>query len=329
MGIKCVYCIQNEKGISQILHDLYSFECIKVKLLKQKIANNSGVKVIIFLEGSIDFVSSQYKQIKAELTEVDDEESVIICLLLNQRNRKFNLVKQMFWFKISHHQDTGGASTGHFQTAISSKRYWNEAQKEIHKWTMNDFLKSTIRGHPVNAPKKPTLLLDIRRVGELHDTPSVFSNTGWVNRHLSCSEVLRCLDVPQQHDRRIIQSYGTSFSSTSWKYILRAIPGKILLHVLRSIVFFNREKNEMHPDAIVGESDRIDYHGIIHGNFVLGSDGCIEDRNIKSVKSDKAEVPVELWVFAKLGGQSFVFFPDFREIAHFEVPFSRRRFTLS
>ena len=70
----------------------------------------------------------------------------------------------------------------------------------------------------------------------MYTTPSVFSSTGWVDRYLSCVEVLHCLDIPQQFDSPILEHFGSDMSANEWSFLVKA-PTRKGLNLFSEITF--------------------------------------------------------------------------------------------
>ena len=133
----------------------------------------------------------------------------------------------------------------------------------------------------------------------MHILPSVFASTGWVSRRLACTELLRCMDIPQQLDKKILDLYGYKLIEEKWRHIIAAPPGKVLLFCIRSVSLPITNAVESREDLCEFDQNRFhtstDFKSMIHGDFVTDVSASAGDRNLKAVKSDDAQIPVKLW----------------------------------
>lgn len=63
----------------------------------------------------------------------------------------------------------------------------------------------------------PQRLVKVVDLLDMQPAPSVFCASGWVHRRLTCEEMLRCLDIPQQMDKDIVDLLGRKMDSEGWK----------------------------------------------------------------------------------------------------------------
>ena len=302
-GFKSIFCVHNEMGISPILRESYQVQCFSLPFMFNKLSSNNKISTLVLVEGPPEFIENLVNALNAIKVFAQKELNCHFIMIPTKRIRSFSFSKHLRWDHIHHHADAGGATTTSFQVAYHPKHLCSRAPPALHKWKLADFLKSTVKGIVTDPPTKSISLLTVDEVTSFHTTPCVFSRTGWVQRRLSASEILRCLDVPQQLDRLILNHHGTSTQSFAWCAILSSASGKILLFILHSLQPFrqsNVSSESLYPAPSAQVADT-NFKSLLRGNFVLDSDSPA-DRNIKASKSDNAEVPVGLWNDKAVGG---------------------------
>ena len=104
---------------------------------------------------------------------------------------------------------------------------------------------------------------------------------------------MRCLDVPQTVDRKLIKEIGEDVTSSLWRQVLKAIPGKTALFILKSLGINQTIKTP--PESLERTPGNKLYQSMISGNFTVEALTTEEERNLKAVKADNAEVPIKLW----------------------------------
>ena len=289
-------CIRNEFRINQVLKDSYRSECVDLLFMLHQMKINSNAYTLILLEGSDDFVTSQFAGSIQNWVSLVVHRQLFLALIFTNRVRKFSPFKHLNWTKINHHKDAGGPKASAFQVAFYPKSSLVKRETETHKRFMSDFNKPTIRGLPTEPPVDLDALLKLPDVHNMHIAPCVFSATGWVYRRLSCPEVLRCIDIPQQMDKILFDKCASSLKSNIWSHILLTPPDKALIFLINSLPTFRfcTDKTRIEPRAKAEIKLDLQFKSIIQGDFI--SEGVLADkyRNSKAVKSDNAEVLLEL-----------------------------------
>ena len=94
-------------------------------------------------------------------------------------------------------------------------------------------------------------------------------------------------------DKSLLITLGDDLASVSWKQIICAIPGKSVLHALRILGLEESDSTKLNTNR--NRRMESDYQSMISGNFTTTALTQDEERNLKAVKADNAEVPVSLW----------------------------------
>ena len=287
-----MFVLQNERRYLIALQENASFDDITFENFMEKNENDNLNRIIWILEGISEFIKSHLQLFGLKSHKASLGSRLRICMTFTERIRVFNFIRGAKWFKIAHHKDTGGASTAITQVAILPKCDLNQIKPEKQKWFLNDFLKSTLRGRRIEPGVAQNVLFDTKKAQDFVRAPSVFVSTGWVERRLSPSEILRCCDVPQNVDRSIIADFGEDIASAAWKSVMHAIPGKTALCVLRSLGL--GEAHSIKVETKLNPPKMPEFQSMISGNFTVGASTQEEEINLKAVKADNAEVPVRL-----------------------------------
>ena len=293
-GFVNVYCTLTEIPISRIIKEHYQCECITYQNVLDLLTNNTYSIKLILLEGLEKFVIPWIQKLERDPPKLFNEDSFSLLAIFSTRIRKFKLFKWGLWDKIKHNEDTGGVTSNTFNVLTLPHSQWKKAKPVQHKWFVADFLKGTVRGLPLREAPLPQRLIKISDLLDIYSAPSVFGASGWVRRRLTCEEILRCLDIPQQLDKDIVKLLGNKTDSENWQRILEAVPGKVLLHALDSIQSLNAQKVEetKFEDKLVAP---LNFHSMISGIFFMDTLSPEEERTLKAVKADNADIPVKLW----------------------------------
>ena len=291
MGFTSLYLVNdNLVHLSPILKKAFAVKEINSTELVEVLHSARDQSVMLILEGPPMKVRSWYESIR-EFMDVDS--LFAVCLVFSSRLRKYFKSKKLTWKRISHANDTGGATTNTVQIAFWSHKAWNEIPKPP-SWNLKDLVDVTQTG--VVAPlaqQTRTLLLDVSKWNDHMVLPSVFSSTGWVSRKLMLSELLRCLDIPRQFDEQIRMHYGNELVDKSdFNEVITAPAGKIIWFLVQALLSTDSEgsSNKLRSKSALALPL---YNSIIRGDFNPVS---VQESSIdKSVKADDAEVPVSLW----------------------------------
>lgn len=271
---------------------MFKIDSISIQQIFEFTNNYDGTTLVI-MEGSLEFIASQLNLLEQQRPPTMNLDKTRMCLLFTERIRVFNFGLKALWVRVGHHKEAGGATTTMTQVALKPKEIWSRTQEESQKWFLNDFLKSTVRGKRVEPGVAQLILLNTKNVTGLFRAPCVFTSTGWVEHRLTPSEVLRCLDIPQGMDQKLILELGGDLSSLWWKYVLKAVPGKTIMFVLKSLI--NKEEPDKFPTKLTQIEVEMQYQVTISGDFITEAATAEEERNLKAVKADNAEVPIKLW----------------------------------
>ena len=71
----------------------------------------------------------------------------------------------------------------------------------------------------------------------------MFSNTGWIERRLSPSEILRLLDISKILDDTILKDRTIDEFHSKHSDILQSVPGKIVLGLLERLNIWNKNED--------------------------------------------------------------------------------------
>ena len=224
-GIENIFVIRNEGRYLSTLQEQCAFDDITYEYFLEKLDKDSLSNLLLVVEGNKDFISAHFRNLEKHRARSLNDGRTKICLAFTERIRSFNFIGQAQWVKVVHHKDAGGATTTISHIAILPKEVWNRSTPETQKWFMTDFLKSTARGRKVEPGIAQHILFDSKNIDSLFRAPSVFVSTGWAERRLTTSEILRCLYVPQILDKILLAEIGEAANNNTWKYLLHAIPG--------------------------------------------------------------------------------------------------------
>lgn len=217
--------VNNDKGFLSTLQEECKVDSITYEKLNEIVKNN-WKDIFVIMEGSLEFMTLELNYLTQQHEDQINENKVKMCLLFTNRVRMFNFCTKALWVRLGHHKDAGGATSTMTQGAFIPKEIWKKVKEENQRWFLTDFLKPTIRGKQIELGIAQHILLNTNNVVDLYRAPCVFASTGWMERRLTPSEILRCLDVPQSVDQKLIAEIGNDFTSLTWKQVLRAVPGK-------------------------------------------------------------------------------------------------------
>ena len=192
-------CINEITGISSFLKTKFNVGMVSLSDIYKLIKKNNKDYWLFVAEGCPDEVISKVSFVQDLIHSIQLQKWFVIAVFI-RRIRAFNSISNAEWCRFSHHKDCGGATTAAFQVSIIPKHKFSKVSPSDHKWTLRDFAKPTVRRYSTKLPSNIDLLLQLSKWNEMHTLPSVFSATGWVSRRLTCFELLRCLDIPQQFD---------------------------------------------------------------------------------------------------------------------------------
>lgn len=144
-GVKEIFCCINESlGLSSLLRTEYKAELISRYSLHKLMKQNSDDCWLIIIEGSPCFVLPKVLFVKELILSITVPEYLIIAVF-SRRIKSYNLIHNAEWCRISHHNDYGGGTVSAVQVAIIPKSGWSRFKLSDHKWTLRDFVKSTVR----------------------------------------------------------------------------------------------------------------------------------------------------------------------------------------
>lgn len=293
--VEIFVCVNDDNNISSFFKMHFDVKFILQSDIHVLFKENINDYWLFVVEGVPDEVVPKLSLIQDLLQSVPLLKSLTIGLF-TRRVRAFNAVTSAKWCRFSHHNDCGGATSAAFQVTIFPKHKFLKISPSEHRWTLKEIAKPTVRGFPTQPLLNDDVLLNLAGWREMHVLPSVFSATGWGSRRLTYFELLRCLDIPQQFDHDIIRLYGGDLTDPNWKHIILAPPGKVVLGIMKSLDLPNQLKPTNTEESDMNEDKALPrFRAMLHGDFLTDTSAASDDRNLKAVKSDDAEVPVRLW----------------------------------
>ena len=286
-----------------MLHTHYTFHIWNITKFTTWFASNPASSALILLEGSQTCLTVWWQQ----LSSYPFCRRCNLGAIAKTRLQSFRSLPGLLWHKLYHHSDCVGASNFSYQIGISPSLSWQSLSSTETPWELKDILEVTHGGFDCPPPGRSPYLLVSRSLSALVQAPSVFSQGGWVHRHLLPSEFLRAFDVPKVLDSDLLAGLNAdtwSGGDFDFNDIVSSIPGKICLRLMKHLGFSHDDS----PSApLLHDSNRSTsdsgYNSLIKGDFNLVSEQ--QSDVVKSVKADDAAVPIELWNRQIFAGSRF------------------------
>ena len=233
VGFMNIFVIQHENSESiHVLNEFYTVNKWTMENLADWIRLNHDADPLFILEGTQVDVNIWLDQIQTL-----PPNKAFVCLVLKNRARHYQTFKGYNWKRLYHFKDCGGATTSSYQIAVNDhlNLNWRAIGRQEVQWELTDFISMAKGGLDTESSEFTPYLWNPVAFKSMVKVPSVFSNTGWVERKLLPEEMLRLLDIPKVFDDLLLKNDVMVNNSDIFVSILKSVPGKVVLRLLEHI----------------------------------------------------------------------------------------------